>query len=136
MSVEAKRLRLPLLAALSLSALLFATLIAFARKPTPSQPTAAQQFKNIQVLKKLPASKLIPFMREISASLGVRCDFCHVMGAFQKDTKPTKRIARQMIQMVQFLNAKEKVLHGHATCYMCHHGKALPDTKAPMHPGA
>ena len=136
MSVEAKRLRPPLLVALFLSALLLATLFAFARKPTPSQPTAAQQFKNIQVLKKLPASQLIPVMREISASLGVRCDFCHVRGAFQKDTKPTKRIARQMIQMVQFLNAKEKILHGRATCYMCHHGNAMPITKAPMRPGA
>ena len=37
-----------------------------------------QKYKNIQVLKGLPASQMRPMMNYISASLGVSCAFCHV----------------------------------------------------------
>jgi len=48
-------------------------------KPSSDQPkTAEQQFKNIQVLKNIPAEQLIPSMQFIAASLGVDCEFCHV----------------------------------------------------------
>src|SRR6516164_9583771 len=48
-------------------------------KPSSDQPkTAEQQFKNIQVLKNIPADQLIPSMQFIAASLGVDCEFCHV----------------------------------------------------------
>src|SRR5215467_12015179 len=56
--------------------------------------TAGQspQFKNIQVLKDIPADQVIPSMQFISASLGVDCDFCHVgrtngQNNFDKDDK-------------------------------------------------
>ena len=49
-----------------------------------------QQFKNIQVLKDIPADQLIPAMQFITASLGVECEFCHVEGAFEKDDKKPK----------------------------------------------
>src|SRR5438105_3760961 len=62
--------------------------------PSMKGKTAAQQFKNIKVLKKLPADQLIPTMRTIDASLGVRCDFCHVGRDFEKDDKPAKNMAR------------------------------------------
>jgi hypothetical protein len=135
MTSERKKLHLLFFMAMFLSVSLFA----FARKPAPpKQPMAAQRFKNIQVLKNLPASQLIPTMRNISASLGVRCYYCHVEGSnhtgFEKDTKPTKRIARQMLLMVMDINAREKAIHGKATCFMCHHGSAVPVTKAPMRP--
>ena len=45
--------------------------------PAPDAPVE-QTRKNIQVLKGLPESQLFPEMNFISASLGVRCDFCHV----------------------------------------------------------
>ena len=44
-----------------------------------SSETAAHRFKNIKVLKNMPADQLMPAMRNISESLGVRCDFCHVV---------------------------------------------------------
>ena len=54
-------------------------------KPTNSRPkTAAETYKNVQVLKDVPADDLIPAMQFITASLGVECDFCHVRDAFDK----------------------------------------------------
>src|SRR5689334_23078259 len=44
----------------------------------PGQKTAAEAFKNIQVLKTVPAEDLQPTMRYISGALGVECNFCHV----------------------------------------------------------
>src|ERR671938_573454 len=59
--------------------------------------------KNIQVLKGLPDSQLIPVMQFISSALGVNCAYCHVRvgedWAFEKDDKPTKATARRMMQM-------------------------------------
>ena len=87
--------------------------------------------RNLRVLKNLPPGQLIPVMQEYSASLGVDCDFCHVRGAFDRDDKPTKRTARQMIVMVRDINKREKVLDNKASCFMCHHGSPMPATKAP-----
>src|SRR5215831_44287 len=61
--------------------------------------TTEQAFKNIQVMKGLPAEQLIPSMQFISASLGVECEFCHVERAFDKDEKKPKEFARKMMQM-------------------------------------
>lgn len=106
-------------------------------QPRPGPPqageTAAHYFKNIKVLKKLPANQLIPTMHLINTSLGVDCGFCHVRGPgganYASDEKPTKRMARQMLTMTQSLNAHQKILDGKATCYMCHHGHAMPETR-------
>src|ERR1044071_9159395 len=51
--------------------------------------TAAEQFKNIQILKDMPADQLIPAMQFMTASLGVDCEYCHVEKAFDKDDKET-----------------------------------------------
>ena len=88
--------------------------------------TAAQQFKNIQVLKDIPAEQLIPTMQFISASLGVECDFCHVEHQMDKDDKKEKGYAREMMKM-QF-----EIDKGHfdnkleVTCYTCHRGSPHP----------
>src|SRR5882762_8220914 len=57
--------------------------------------TASQHFKNIQVLKDIPADQLIPSMQFITASLGVECEYCHVEHAMDKDDKKTKVTARK-----------------------------------------
>ena len=62
--------------------------------------TAEQAYKNIQVLKGIPADQLIPAMQFITASLGVQCDFCHVENAFEKDDKEHKQTARKMMRMM------------------------------------
>jgi len=92
--------------------------------------------KNLKVLKDLPPGQLIPVMRQFNASLGVRCDYCHVINpdrsGFDRDDKPQKGAARKMILMVKDINAHQKVLANKATCFMCHHGSAKPETAAPM----
>ncbi|HEY6291786.1 MAG TPA: c-type cytochrome [Terriglobia bacterium] len=88
--------------------------------------TAAQQFKNIQILKDVPADQIIPTMQFISASLGVECDFCHVQNAFDKDDKETKKTARKMITMMMAINKDNFDGHREVTCYTCHHGSNDP----------
>src|SRR4051794_15976763 len=68
----------------------------------PAVPkTAEEQFKNIQVLKGVPADQVIPAMQFIANSLHVECEYCHVPRAFEKDDKEEKKTAREMMQMVQ-----------------------------------
>ncbi|MDE2126252.1 MAG: c-type cytochrome [Armatimonadetes bacterium] len=104
--------------------------------PPPPVKTAGEVFKNIKVLNKLPASQLLPMMRKMSDSLGVRCDYCHVEGpnhsGFELDTKKPKVTARAMILMTERLNKNEKILRHQATCYMCHRGSPEPETQLPM----
>jgi photosynthetic reaction center cytochrome c subunit len=93
----------------------------------PSKPKLTQeQFKNIQVLKDLPAEQLIPTMQFISASLGVECEFCHVQGAFDKDDKKTKKTAREMITMMMAINKENFEGHREVTCFTCHRGSNDP----------
>jgi len=91
-----------------------------------AQKTAGETFKNIQVLKDVPAEQLFPAMQFISASLGVGCEHCHVRGAFEKDDKDPKKAARKMMQMMAAINQNNFEGHLEVTCYSCHHGGAHP----------
>ncbi|MGA8442682.1 MAG: c-type cytochrome [Candidatus Sulfotelmatobacter sp.] len=91
--------------------------------------TAVQQFKNIQVLKDIPADQLIPAMQFITASLGVECEFCHVEGAFEKDDKKPKVTARRMMEMMITINQDNFDGHREVTCYSCHRGSTAPVAK-------
>lgn len=93
---------------------------------THGPKTAVQQFKNIQVLKDIPADQLIPGMQFITASLGVECEFCHVQGAFEKDDKKPKQTARKMMEMMFVINEDNFEGHREVTCYTCHRGRAEP----------
>ena len=64
-----------------------------------AEPPAEQVFKNIQVLKGMPASQMKMLMTLISTSVGMRCDQCHVPDAYEKDDKRAKQTGRQMIQL-------------------------------------
>jgi photosynthetic reaction center cytochrome c subunit len=89
-------------------------------------PTAEQKFKNIQVLKNIPADQLVPSMQFISASLGVECDFCHVEHAMDKDDKKEKVTARKMITMTLAINKANFDGDREVTCYSCHRGAEHP----------
>jgi hypothetical protein len=89
--------------------------------------TAAQEFKNIQVLKDIPADELIPTMQFISASLGVECEFCHVERDKDKDDKKTKKTARKMMRMVQAINQNNFSGQREVTCNTCHRGAIRPE---------
>jgi photosynthetic reaction center cytochrome c subunit len=102
-----------------------------AQSAPPSTSTAApktteQVYKNIQVLKGVPAEQLIPAMQFITASLGVQCDFCHLENAFEKDDKETKQTARKMMRMMFSINKENFDGHRQVTCYACHRGAHKP----------
>src|SRR5215470_12423481 len=94
--------------------------------PPPAPKTAEQVYKNIQVLKEVPADQLIPAMQYITASLGVQCDFCHLENAFEKDDKPTKQTARKMMRMMFAINKDNFDSKRKVTCYACHRGAPKP----------
>ena len=91
-----------------------------------AEKKAEEQFKNIQTLKGIPADELIPTMQFITASLGVECEFCHVQGAFDKDDKKPKQIARKMMDMMFAINKDSFNGHREVTCYSCHRGNTDP----------
>ena len=93
---------------------------------------AEEQFKNIQVLKGVPADQIFPTMQFVSASLGVECEFCHVPGDFDKDDKKTKQTARKMMEMMFAINADNFDRHREVTCYTCHRGSAEPVAIPPV----
>jgi photosynthetic reaction center cytochrome c subunit len=93
--------------------------------PSPNQ-LAEQRFKNIQVLKGVPADQVIPAMQFISASLGVECQYCHVEHAFDKDDKKEKRTAREMITMMMAINKDNFRGEREVTCNTCHRGATHP----------
>jgi hypothetical protein len=83
-------------------------------------------YKNIQVLKGVPAGQLQTIMQSFTEGLGVKCNYCHVSleEAF-KDDKSTKQIARKMLVMTRDIN-KGYPTSGMVTCFTCHRGSAQP----------
>lgn len=96
------------------------------------EKTIGEVRKNIEVLKDFPDSQLIPMMNLMSASLGVKCDFCHVVNAGHlepaADDKPEKKTAREMIAMT--LNVNKTTFNGRneVSCFTCHGGRTHPVT--------
>jgi photosynthetic reaction center cytochrome c subunit len=87
---------------------------------------AEEQFKNIQVLKGIPADQLIPAMQFIAASLGVECDFCHNREKMDSDEKKPKKTARAMMTMMFNIDKANFDGRLQVTCYSCHRGAAMP----------
>ena len=99
-----------------------------------NQP-AESVFKNIKVLKGVPAGRLVNTMNMgFGRSLGVSCGFCHVPGKWDLDDKEEKNTARIMIAMVGAINrdylSKVPVDSGHpppaVNCFTCHRGMTRP----------
>ena len=79
-------------------------------------------------------------MNLLAASLGVRCDYCHVQEKpdlartpanvggwlWDRDDKPAKRTAREMMRMVIDLNASRFKGEQRITCHTCHRGSPQP----------
>lgn len=118
--------------------------------------------KNLQVLpKEMTRQQVQAVMMNFTAALGVRCEHCHMedknapapppagaapAGApagrgggppldFAADDKETKKIAREMLKMVQDINGRYLPLTGRTTpgrdkvsCETCHHGLSKPQT--------
>ena len=97
-----------------------------AAAPPDSAKRAQEVFKNLQVLKEIPADQLVPAMEFISSSLGVACTYCHLEGQFDKDDKKAKQTARKMMQMTRALNKDHFADRREITCYSCHRGATAP----------
>jgi hypothetical protein len=82
------------------------------------------------VLNGLPDSQLVPLMNYMAASLGVRCNFCHVnkngQWDYPADEKEEKQVARKMITMTINLNKTEFNGNPEVSCYTCHRGRNQP----------
>lgn len=108
----------------------------------PLSADIPEKFTNLKVMpKEISKPELLAAMRDYSASLGVRCNYCHVRPEgnpqgdfdFAADDKPQKGTARVMMQMTERINAAEipKITTEHldrvdVTCRTCHHGQARP----------
>ena len=99
-----------------------------------TQP-AESVFKNIKILKGIPAGRLVNIMNMgFGRSLGVSCGFCHVPGKWDLDDKEEKSTARLMFAMVQTINRDyiSKVPHDQGdptpvvNCFTCHRGNPRP----------
>src|SRR5262249_2237375 len=95
----------------------------------PEDKPAEQVYKNIQVMKGMPASRLMSAMSRLTQSLGVDCAHCHVPDALEKDDKPAKQTARKMFEMVRTINATLGA--NRVTCYTCHRGQPQPASMPP-----
>jgi hypothetical protein len=131
-----------------LSGVLAAVLVAMAATvPAPARAQIPSKFENLKVLPRdISRDSLVGVMRGFALGLGVRCQFCHVgeegqpfsEWKFRSDEKATKRKARFMLRMVNYLN--EERLPGlptaadapredppvRITCRTCHHGVPVP----------
>jgi hypothetical protein len=100
---------------------------------------AAEVFKNIQLLKAMPAGRLLKVMEfGYSKSLGVNCAHCHVVDQWEKDDKPTKEITREMIKMAGAINNEYlkniknlKSVTPIVNCATCHRGQIKPALNLP-----
>ncbi len=116
----------------------FASMIAFSFAFTKADEP---RYKNLKVLpKSTTKQQMDSVMKHFTASLGVKCNHCHVYNEAQKsmdfasDANEHKGVARDMMRMTSKINQKyfdvknSKSLEAdlEMTCYTCHNGKAHP----------
>ena len=136
------RMRLPVLA----------LLVLFATSATPDEPKenayvtellaaikgkenkpAGEVFKNVKLLKDVPAARFLRIMDAgYARSLGVGCDHCHVEDRWEADEKRPKLAAREMIVMTRKIN-DDLTMMEHidnsepaVNCTTCHRGYVKP----------
>ncbi|HVS92150.1 MAG TPA: c-type cytochrome [Mucilaginibacter sp.] len=124
-------------------------LAAIALSVAASLPQQREEPKlvNLKVFpKNIPFRVLDHQMDMWSASLGVRCNFCHARNDatgkmdFASDAKPEKTAARNMYLMMskinrKFFHAKKDslgmMMATGVNCNTCHHGESHPEIKMP-----
>lgn len=114
---------------------------------TAPQQREEPKLVNLKVFpKNVPYRVLDHAMDVWSASLGVRCNFCHVRDAqtnkmdFASDAKPEKQMAREMYKMTAKINTKYfkatkdslgMVIYTGVNCNTCHKGVSHPEVTVP-----
>ena len=92
---------------------------------------AEKVFQNIQTFKGMPAGRVLRIMEmAFVPNLGVECTHCHVEGEWERDDKPTKKIARGMWTLRASVQDQVRQITGKTdvplTCYTCHKGQPKP----------
>src|SRR5260370_40030519 len=105
--------------ALLLSAALFSSVVG-------QGPPDETKYRNIQVLKGVPAKNVDRIMRAFNRALGVECAFCHVPDQWENESKPQFATARKMFQMVKVLNENQLAKTSGVSCWTCHAGQTTP----------
>ncbi len=104
--------------------------VTFALLLAALQLSAQEQHKNVQLLKDLTPVQFDQTMDLMRASLGVGCDFCHVIKDkqldFASDDKSEKKQAREMIKLVLDTNEKFFNKRPVVSCNTCHRGSTNP----------
>src|SRR5437868_6898953 len=99
---------------------------------TAQKPLMAEEvFKNVQILKGIPVNQFMETMGFFAASLGLNCVYCHTTQSLEDwdhfaDDIPRKRMARNMIMMVNDINKTKFGGRRALTCYSCHRGAETP----------
>jgi hypothetical protein len=130
--------------------LAFAGLVAISCSVTNQGGNSTAIYKNLKVLpKNTSKEQMDSVMHHFTASLNVKCNFCHTFNQETKsmdwvsDANKHKLVARQMMTMTAELNKKyfdhtggavalTQVANLEVSCYTCHHGAAEPTSKAPQ----
>jgi len=122
-----------LLSTAALAAACLASAVCAGAQPRPEQGSqmSEQVFKNVTILKGIPANQFMATMGFFSASLGENCTFCHVQesgGNWDRyaDDNNNKRTARGMIAMMNGINKTYFAGRRALTCYSCHRGGDRP----------
>ncbi|MEQ1883690.1 MAG: photosynthetic reaction center cytochrome c subunit family protein [Bryobacteraceae bacterium] len=120
------------------TAALFAVVIAGLVSTLPASAQAQEKvlkvedvFKNVQELKGIPVNQFMDTMGFFSAAIGLNCTGCHTGESLQDwskfaDDVPRKRMARQMIRMVNAINKQQFGGRRGITCWSCHRGANTP----------
>lgn len=110
-----------------------ASLSAQAPAPVPGAQPSEQFFKNIKVMKGVPAHLMQPTMQLMEIALGVHCAHCHDADNTKResDIKPQKDVARRMMTMVADINRTQFEGREVVTCNTCHQGATKPTTVIP-----
>ncbi|PWU06999.1 MAG: hypothetical protein C5B51_11060 [Terriglobia bacterium] len=98
---------------------------------------AEDVFKNVQVLKGVPADQFMTTMGVFSAALGMSCEDCHAANDskwenYALDNSPRKQVARRMVRMMTDINKNYFGGRQNVTCYSCHRGSDRPRVTASL----
>lgn len=103
-------------------------------------------YKNLKVLpKNTTKEQMDSIMKHFTASLNVKCNFCHVRNEeaktwdYASDKNKHKLISRDMMKMTTKINKKYFDVGGGknsstalmVTCYTCHNGHKEPEAMPP-----
>jgi hypothetical protein len=96
------------------------------QKPQLKPVLAEDVYKNIEVFKGKPATRLLPAMLALRELLGVECSYCHTPLDWENEDKKTKQKARQHFDMIGYLNHDHFADKNKVSCWTCHRGESVP----------